>query len=76
VKEATRRGSKQRLGLIFVAGDVLLKPMATATLPQLKAKRFWTGDELLAELPGTNLPTELWDGEIITSPISFTGLRA
>jgi Uma2 family endonuclease len=42
--------------------------MATATLPKLKAKRFWTYDEMLAELPETNLPTELWDGEIIISP--------
>jgi Uma2 family endonuclease len=42
--------------------------MATATLPKLKAKRFWTYDEMLAELPETNLPTELWDGEIIMSP--------
>jgi len=42
--------------------------MATATLPKLKAKRFWTYDEMLAELPETNLPTELWDGEIVTSP--------
>jgi len=42
--------------------------MATATLPKLKAKRFWTYDEMLAELPETNLPTELWDGEIVISP--------
>jgi Uma2 family endonuclease len=42
--------------------------MATATLPKLKAKRFWTYDEMLAELPETNLPTELWDGEIVMSP--------
>lgn len=42
--------------------------MATATLPKLKAKRFWTYDEMLTELPETNLPVELWDGEIIMSP--------
>ncbi|HXT11844.1 MAG TPA: Uma2 family endonuclease [Candidatus Angelobacter sp.] len=42
--------------------------MATATLPKVKAKRFWTYDEMLAELPETNVPTELWDREIVTSP--------
>lgn len=42
--------------------------MATATLPKVKAKRFWTYDEMLAELPETNVPTELWDGEIVMSP--------
>lgn len=42
--------------------------MSTAALPKLKAKRFWTYDEMLAELPETNVPTELWDGEIVMSP--------
>jgi Uma2 family endonuclease len=42
--------------------------MSTAALPKLEAKRFWTYDEMLAELPETNLPTELWDGEIVRSP--------
>lgn len=42
--------------------------MATATLPKLKAKRLWTYEEMLAELPETNVPMELWDGEIIMSP--------
>ncbi len=42
--------------------------MATATLPPPSAKRFWTYDEMLAELEETNLPVELWDGEIIMSP--------
>jgi Uma2 family endonuclease len=49
-------------------GTQFIESMATATLPKLKAKRFWTYDEMLAELPETNLPTELWDGEIIMSP--------
>jgi Uma2 family endonuclease len=30
--------------------------------------RRWTFAEMLAELPETNLPTELWDGELIMSP--------
>jgi len=42
--------------------------MATATLPKPKAKRLWTYDEMLAELDETNVPMELWDGEIIMSP--------
>lgn len=42
--------------------------MTTAALPRPKAKRLWTYDEMIAELPETNLPTELWNGEIIMSP--------
>jgi Uma2 family endonuclease len=30
--------------------------------------RRWTFDEMVAELPESNLPVELWDGEIIMSP--------
>ena len=41
--------------------------MSTATLTPPKAKRRWTYDEMAAELPETNLPTELWDGELIMS---------
>jgi Uma2 family endonuclease len=46
----------------------MIECMATATLTRPKAKRLWTYDEMLAELPETNLPVELWDGEIIMSP--------
>ncbi len=42
--------------------------MTMAALPRPKAKRLWTYDEMIAELPETNLPTELWNGEIIMSP--------
>jgi Uma2 family endonuclease len=43
--------------------------MATATLPRPAArKRLWTYDEMVAELPESNLPMELWDGEILMSP--------
>lgn len=42
--------------------------MTTVTLPRPKARRLWTYDEMVAELPETNLPTELWNGEIIMSP--------
>lgn len=43
--------------------------MAIATLPRPAAKkRLWTFDEMLAELPESNLPMELWDGELIMSP--------
>jgi Uma2 family endonuclease len=46
--------------------------MAVASLPKLeKPSRPWTYDEMVAELPETNLPVELWDGELITAPASF-----
>jgi Uma2 family endonuclease len=41
--------------------------MSTATLSRPKARRTWTYDEFAAESPESNLPTELWDGEIIMS---------
>jgi Uma2 family endonuclease len=31
-------------------------------------RRRWTFEELAAELPESNLPTELWDGELVMSP--------
>ena len=36
--------------------------------PESKAKRLWTYAEMCAELPESNLPTELWNGEIIQPP--------
>ncbi len=42
--------------------------IAELTRPKAKAKRLWTYDEMVAELPETNLPVELWNGEIIMSP--------
>ncbi len=43
--------------------------MQTPTLPRPAArKRLWTFDEMVAELPESNLPVELWDGEVIHSP--------
>lgn len=46
--------------------------MAVATLPKPeKPSRLWTYDEMLAELPETNLPVELWDGELILAPAPF-----
>jgi Uma2 family endonuclease len=43
--------------------------MTTAVLPKLpKAQRLWTYDAMLEELPESNLPIELWDGELVMSP--------
>ena len=44
---------------------IATKPRPTA---RKQADRRWTFEEMLAELPESNLPTELWDGEIIKSP--------
>lgn len=41
---------------------------AELTRPETPAQRLWTYDEMVAELPETNLPMELWDGEIVISP--------
>ena len=42
--------------------------VAEFTRPKSKTRRLWTYDEMVAELPETNLPVELWNGEIIMSP--------
>lgn len=43
--------------------------MTTAVLPKPpKARRLWTYADMLAELPETNLPIELWNGELVMSP--------
>jgi len=43
-----------------------------ATKPRIPARRAeprrWTFAEMAAELTETNLPTELWDGELVMSP--------
>lgn len=42
--------------------------VAEFTKPKAKARRLWTYAEMVAELPETNQPVELWNGEIIMSP--------
>jgi Uma2 family endonuclease len=51
----------------FTLARRIVRTMATAVLQPPKPKRRWTYDEMAAELPETNQPTELWDGEIIMS---------
>lgn len=38
------------------------------SIPAKWKTRRWTFEELAAELPESNLPTELWDGELLMSP--------
>ena len=45
----------------------MIAPAATL-VPRKGQKRRWTFAELAAELPESNLPTELWDGELVMSP--------
>lgn len=42
--------------------------VAELTRPKARAHRLWTYNEMVAELPETNQPTELWNGEIVMSP--------
>ena len=42
--------------------------VAAPTRPKARSHRLWTYDEMVAELPETNQPVELWNGEIIMSP--------
>ncbi|MGH7973623.1 MAG: Uma2 family endonuclease [Limisphaerales bacterium] len=38
-------------------------------LPAKWKTRRWTFDELAAQIPESSLPTELWDGELVMSPV-------
>jgi Uma2 family endonuclease len=39
--------------------------LETATI---RKKKLWSFDQLIAEMPEANQPTELWDGELIMTP--------
>jgi len=47
---------------VIESGATLEQPVA------MPARRRYTYEELVAEMPETNLPCELWDGELIMSP--------
>ena len=50
----------------FIRGVIATK----ASVPARRAApRRWTYAEMAAALPETNLPTELWDGELVMSPV-------
>jgi Uma2 family endonuclease len=42
--------------------------MASTVLTPPKRQQLWTYDQMVAELPESNLPMELWDGQLIKSP--------
>ena len=49
----------------MIASVIATKARVPAAPTEL---RRWTFAEMAAELPETNLPTELWDGELVMSP--------
>jgi Uma2 family endonuclease len=55
-------------GIAFPAELLFTGFIAIAAPARRKMKRLWTYDQMVAQLPETNLPMELWDGEIIMSP--------
>jgi Uma2 family endonuclease len=46
---------------------------STRPVPKKWKDRQWTFDEMAAELPESNLPVELWDGELVMSPAPSFG---
>lgn len=66
-----KRGLRKASGLdaSHIQGLILLVIAAKPRpVPAKWKNRQWTFDEMAAELPESNLPTELWDGELVMSP--------
>ncbi len=43
---------------------------------KIHKKKLWSFDQLIAEMPEANQPTELWDGELIMTPSPTTAHQA
>jgi Uma2 family endonuclease len=58
--------------LALCAYNIIVSIVVESSLPAVPAtRRLYTYEELSAEMPETNQPHELWDGELIMAPAPF-----